>query len=140
MVRVKDLEQSLDFYCTKLGLVEVTRRDDEKGRYTNVFLRAPKDEVDMENHRAPLLELTYNWDAEQYTGGRNFGHLAYSLENIYDYCAQLQKAGITILRPPREGKMAFIKSPDGISIELLQEGPPLKQQEPWVSMQNTGTW
>ncbi len=140
MVRVRNLTEALDFYCRTLGLVEVTRRDDEKGRYTNVFLRAPGDIVDMKKFRAPLLELTHNWDEEKYTGGRNFGHLAYAVDNIYDYCTRLQNDGITILRPPREGKMAFIKSPDGISIELLQEGPPLLPQEPWLSMPSTGTW
>ncbi len=145
MVRVKNLEEALDFYCNKLGLIEVSRREDEKGRYTNVFLRAPGDEVDMDAHRAPLLELTYNWPSEtgaveSYTGGRNFGHLAYAVPNIYDYCTRLQNEGITILRPPREGKMAFVKSPDGISIELLQEGSPLPISEPWSSMPNVGAW
>ncbi len=140
MVRVTNLDESLDFYCNKLGLVEVARRDDEKGKYTNIFLKAPGDTVNMDTHRAPLLELTYNWDTENYTGGRNFGHLAYSVPNIHEYCAHLETLGITILRPPREGKMAFIKSPDGISIELLQDGPPLTPAEPWISMPNTGSW
>jgi len=140
MVRVTDLEKALSFYGEILGLVEVARRDDEKGRYTNVFLRAPGDEVDMNGKRAPLLELTYNWDTEEYGGGRNFGHLAYAVENIYEYCERRQKAGIMINRPPRDGRMAFIRSPEGISIELLQIGSPLPIQEPWVSMGNTGTW
>lgn len=144
MVRVKNLEEGLDFYCTKLGLVEFSRREDEKGKYTNVFLRAPGD-APTENHKAPLLELTYNWPdengkTEDYTGGRNFGHLCYAVDNIYDYCTQLQQKGITINRPPKDGRMAFIKSPDGISIELLQIGEALPLQEPWLSMSNTGTW
>ena len=140
MVRVKDLDVALEFYCTKLGLVEVSRRADEKGRYTNVFLKAPGDDVDPSGKRAPLLELTYNWDPEELAGGRNFGHLAYAVDDIYEYCARLQSLGITILRPPKEGKMAFIRSPDGISIELLQIGDALPVQEPWKSMSNTGMW
>lgn len=144
MVRVSDLEAGLDFYCTKLGLVEFSRREDEKGRYTNVFLRAPGDSP-TNDHKAPLLELTYNWPKEDgtteiYTGGRNFGHLCYAVENIYEYCARLQSLGVTINRPPRDGRMAFIKSPDGISIELLQIGESLPPTEPWLSMPNTGTW
>ncbi len=138
MVRVENLERAMEFYCGKLGLVEVNRREDEKGRYTNVFLRAPGDDVTA--RRAPLLELTYNWDAEQYTGGRNFGHLAYAVENIYDYCAELMKKGVIINRPPRDGRMAFIRSPEGISIELLQIGDALPPQEPWLSMPNAGSW
>ena len=146
MVRVESLEQALDFYCGKLGLVEMNRREDEKGRYTNVFLKASGDDVDMKGKRAPLLELTYNWparadgDAEKYTGGRNFGHLAYGVENIYEYCKHLMGQGVVINRPPRDGRMAFIKSPDGISIELLQIGDALPIQEPWASMSSTGTW
>lgn len=140
MVRVESLERALDFYCGKLGLVEVSRRDNEKGKYTNVFLKAPGDDVDMEKRKAPLLELTHNWDAEKYTGGRNFGHLAYAVENIYDYCDRLMKLGVVINRPPRDGRMAFIKSPDGISIELLQIGDALPPQEPWQSMPNVGSW
>ncbi|MBV9159516.1 MAG: VOC family protein [Candidatus Kaiserbacteria bacterium] len=140
MIRVKDLDAALDFYCRKLGLEEVSRREDEKGRYTNVFLKAPGDDVDMKGKRAPLLEITYNWDPEEYTGGRNFGHLAYAVDNIYDYCERLMKEGITINRPPRDGRMAFIRSPEGISIELLQIGDALPIQEPWQSMPNTGTW
>lgn len=140
MVRVGDLRKALDFYVGKLGLEEVSRREDEKGKYTLVFLKAPGDEVNMQGRKAPLLELTYNWDEQEYAGGRNFGHLAYEVENIYEYCDRLQKAGIVIHRPPRDGKMAFIKSPDGISIELLQMGAPLPIEEPWNSMPSTGTW
>ncbi len=149
MVRVKNLEESLDFYCNKLGLIEVSRRDDEKGKYTNVFLRAPDDNVGeaprdmkmgMSTYIRPVLEITYNWEPEEYTGGRNFGHLAYAVDNIYEYCTALQQKGVVINRPPRDGKMAFIKSPDGISIELLQNGDPLPIEEPWKSMPNTGTW
>jgi lactoylglutathione lyase len=135
MVRVENIEDSLDFYCNKLGLKEIRRRDDEKGRYTLIFLGA-----ENSDERHALLELTYNWDPEKYTGGRNFGHLAYSVKNIYETCDNLMKKGVTINRPPRDGNMAFIKSPDGISIELLQEGEALPIQEPWQSMVNTGTW
>ncbi len=140
MVRVKDLDQSLDFYCNKFGLKEVRRMDSEAGRYTLVFLAAPDDEAAAASAKAPLLELTYNWDPEDYTGGRNFGHLAYEVDDIYATCAALQAAGVTINRPPRDGRMAFIKSPDGISIELLQKGDALPAEEPWRSMENTGTW
>ncbi len=145
MIRVENLERALDFYVGKLGLVEMHRHDNEKGRYTNVFLRAPDDDVDMQGRKAPLLEMTYNWparpgDAEKYTGGRNFGHLAYAVENMYGYCKALQEKGVVINRPPRDGRMAFIKSPDGISIELLQIGDALPPTEPWKSMQNTGEW
>lgn len=144
MVRVKNLDEAVKFYCDTLGLIEFSRRDDENGKYTNVFLRAPGDSP-SEGHKAPLLELTYNWPdekgkTEDYTGGRNFGHLCYAVDNIYDYCAELQAQGITINRPPRDGRMAFIKSPDGISIELLQIGDALPQEEPWQSMPNTGQW
>jgi lactoylglutathione lyase len=135
MVRVENIEDSLDFYCNKLGLKEIRRRDDEKGKYTLIFLGA-----ENSDERHVLLELTYNWDAEKYTGGRNFGHLAYSVKNIYETCDNLMKKGVTINRPPRDGNMAFIKSPDGISIELLQEGDALPIQEPWQSMENSGTW
>ena len=135
MVRVENIEDSLDFYCNKLGLKEIRRRDDEKGKYTLVFLGA-----ENSDERHALLELTYNWDPENYTGGRNFGHLAYSVKNIYETCDNLMKKGVTINRPPRDGNMAFIKSPDGISIELLQEGEALPIQEPWQSMENIGTW
>ena len=140
MVRVKDLEQSLDFYCKKLGMIEVRRTESEKGRYTNLFLAAPKDKTNAEASKSPVLELTHNWDPEDYTGGRNFGHLAFEVENIYDLCQSLQEAGVTINRPPRDGYMAFIRSPDGISIELLQEGGAKEAEEPWQSMENTGSW
>ena len=140
MVRVTDLDASLDFYCTKFGLTEVRRIDNEKGRFTLVFLAAPGDEAQARATRAPLLELTYNWDAEAYTGGRNFGHLAYRVDHIYQICQRLMDAGITINRPPRDGHMAFVRSPDGISIELLQKGESLPPQEPWLSMPNTGAW
>jgi lactoylglutathione lyase len=140
MVRVTDLDASLDFYCTKFGLTEVRRIDNEKGRFTLVFLAAPGDEAQARATRAPLLELTYNWDPEAYTGGRNFGHLAYRVDHIYQICQRLMDAGITINRPPRDGHMAFVRSPDGISIELLQKGESLPPQEPWLSMPNTGVW
>ena len=133
MIRVSNLDQSLDFFVTKLGFVEQRRFVNEKGRYTLVFVACP------ESADAPV-ELTFNWDAEVYTGGRNFGHLAIEVDNIYDYCAKLRKAGITINRPPREGRMAFIKTPDGISIEVLQKGDALPLAEPWTSMANTGAW
>ena len=140
MVRVKDLDESLNFYCEKLGLVETRRYDSEKGRFTLVFLAAPQDLERAKEDKAPLVELTYNWDPEEYTGGRNFGHLAYRVENIYETCQKLHDAGVTINRPPRDGHMAFIRSPDGISIELLQKGDSLEPIEPWKSMENTGTW
>ena len=140
MVRVRNLEQSLDFYCNKLGLQEVRRREDEKGRYTLVFLSAPEDRDRAESERTPLVELTYNWDPEVYTGGRNFGHLAYEVDDIYALCDRLMKAGVTINRPPRDGRMAFVRSPDNISIEILQSGDALPPKEPWASMPNTGTW
>ncbi len=140
MVRVKDLDQSLDFYCKKLGLVEVNRMESEKGRFTLVFLAAPDDVEAAKEKKAPLVELTYNWDTEDYKGGRNFGHLAYRVPNIYETCQKLMDGGVVINRPPRDGHMAFVRSPDGISIELLQEGEHLSPQEPWASMQNTGSW
>jgi lactoylglutathione lyase len=140
MVRVKDIEEALDFYVRKLGLKEVRRLENEQGRYTLIFLAAPEDEQSGINEKAPLVELTYNWDTEDYKGGRNFGHLAYEVDDIYDTCKRLMDAGVTINRPPRDGNMAFIKSPDGISIELLQKGPALEKAEPWASMANTGTW
>lgn len=140
MVRVKDLDESLDFYCNKLGLVEFSRKDSEKGRYTLVFLAASDDLEQATIERAPLVELTYNWDTEDYTGGRNFGHLAYRVDNIYELCQQLMTQGVTINRPPRDGHMAFIRSPDGISIELLQKGDSLEPCEPWTSMENVGSW
>ena len=140
MVRVGDLDQSLDFYCNLLGLVETRRREDEKGRYTLVFLAAPGDAEKAAEAKSPLLELTYNWDAEDYTGGRNFGHLAYRVDDIYGLCQRLLDGGVTINRPPRDGHMAFVRSPDGISIELLQKGEPLAPAEPWKSMPNSGQW
>jgi len=140
MVRVSDLEQALDFYCAKLGLVEQRRMESEKGRFTLVFLGAPGDEVATSSRASPLLELTWNWDPEAYTGGRNFGHLAYEVEDIYALCRRLMDAGVTINRPPRDGHMAFVRSPDGISIELLQQGGALPPEEPWASMGNTGSW
>lgn len=140
MIRITDLEQSLDFFCNKLGLVETRRYENEKGRFTLVFLAAPDDLEKAEETKAPLLELTYNWDPQTYSHGRNFGHLAYRVDNIYNFCERLQQQGVTINRPPRDGHMAFIRSPDNISIELLQKGDPLPPQEPWVSMENTGEW
>ena len=139
MVRVTDVDQSLDFYVKKLGMREVRRHTNEAGRYTLIFLAAPEDENGPKSD-APLLELTYNWDPEKYGEGRNFGHLAFEVDNIYDLCDKLQKNGVTINRPPRDGNMAFIRSPDNISIELLQKGNPLPPAEPWKSMQNTGKW
>ena len=135
MVRVENIEDSLDFYCNKLGLKETRRIENEKGKFTLIFLGA-----ENSDGRHALLELTYNWDPEKYTGGRNFGHLAYSVKNIYETCDNLMKKGVTINRPPRDGHMAFIKSPDGISIELLQEDEALPIEEPWQSMENIGTW
>ena len=140
MVRVTNVEESLDFYCNKLGLKQVRRVDNEKGRFSLIFLAAPEDEAAATQSRAPLVELTHNWDPEAYTGGRNFGHLAYQVDNIYETCDRLMKAGVTINRPPREGRMAFVRSPDNISIELLQKGDALPVQEPWASMPNTGVW
>ncbi|MEO0438242.1 MAG: VOC family protein [Pseudomonadota bacterium] len=130
----------MDFYCKKLGLIEVNRFDSEQGRFTLVFLSARDDQDLAAERSAPLLELTYNWDPEEYEGGRNFGHLAFRVDDIYDSCQQLQEAGVTINRPPRDGRMAFIRSPDGISIELLQKGSALPTQEPWSTMENTGSW
>ena len=140
MVRVSDLDQSLDFYCGKLGLVEMSRMVSEQGRFTLVYLAAPGDREEASATKRPLVELTYNWDPEVYTGGRNFGHLAFAVDDIYATCEKLQKAGVTINRPPRDGYMAFIRSPDNISIELLQKGERKPQQEPWTSMPNTGVW
>ena len=140
MVRVTDLDASLDFYCGKLGMREVRRTENEAGRYTLVFLAAPEDAERAAAERAPLVELTYNWDPEVYGAGRNFGHLAYEVEDIYGLCRRLMDAGVVINRPPRDGRMAFIRSPDNISIELLQKGDALPKQEPWASMPNTGTW
>ncbi|MBA4795359.1 MAG: VOC family protein [Phenylobacterium sp.] len=140
MVRVRDLDESLAFYCDKLGLKEVSRMENEAGRFTLVFLCAPGDEAAAKEKRAPTVELTYNWDPEDYQGGRNFGHLAYAVDDIYAACQRLMDGGVTINRPPRDGRMAFVRSPDGISVELLQAGPALAPAEPWASMANTGTW
>jgi lactoylglutathione lyase len=140
MVRVKDLGESLKFYVDLLGLTEIRRIENEKGRFTLVFLAARDDIAAAKENKAPCLELTYNWDTEDYTGGRNFGHLAYEVDNIYDFCAHLQQNGIVINRPPRDGHMAFVRSPDGISFEILQKGESLAPAEPWISMQNTGSW
>ncbi|PPD16528.1 MAG: lactoylglutathione lyase [Methylobacterium sp.] len=140
MIRIRNIEESLKFFCDGLGLVETRRIENEKGRFTLIFLAAPGDVEHARTHRSKELELTFNWDDEEYKGGRNFGHVAYRVDNIYDTCAHLQKQGITILRPPREGRMAFVKSPDGISVELLQKGDSLPVAEPWASMPNTGSW
>lgn len=145
MVRVTDLDQSLDFYCNKLGLIETNRYENESGRFTLVFLAAPGDQPTAGENKSPLLELTYNWPAEAgstetYTEGRNFGHLAFRVENIYETCQTLMDAGVTINRPPRDGHMAFVRSPDNISIELLQSGDNLPTKEPWTSMENIGEW
>ena len=140
MVRVTDLDASLHFYCDLLGLSEVRRMENEAGRYTLIFLAAPRDAERSAAERAPEVELTFNWDPETYDGGRNFGPLAYKFDDIYAACARLQAGGVTINRPPRDGRMAFVRSPDGISIELLQEGEPLAPVEPWTSMPNVGSW
>ena len=140
MIRVGNLEQSLDFYCNSLGLVETRRYENEQGRFTLVFLAAKDDADRAEVEKSPLIELTYNWDESEYDSGRNFGHLAFRVANIYSICEQLEAKGVTINRPPRDGHMAFVKSPDGISIELLQAGDPLPPEEPWVSRENTGSW
>jgi lactoylglutathione lyase len=140
MVRVHDLERSLHFYCDLLGLEEVYRKDNEKGRFTLVFLAAPDDVERAKETKSPMLELTYNWEPETYSGGRNFGHLAFRVENIYELCQKLKDNGVIINRPPRDGHMAFVRSPDNISIELLQEGEHLPPEEPWASMENIGTW
>jgi lactoylglutathione lyase len=140
MVRVADLDASLHFWTTQLGLQEVRRMENEKGRFTLVFLAAPQDLERSAAERSPEVELTWNWDPETYTGGRNFGHLAYRVDDIYATCRHLMDSGVIINRPPRDGNMAFVRSPDGISIELLQEGPALAPAEPWVSMPNVGVW
>jgi lactoylglutathione lyase len=140
MVRARDLDETLNFYCDKLGLVEVNRYDSEAGRFTLVFLAAPDDVEQARAGQSPLLEITWNWDPESYDSGRNFGHLAYRVENIYALCQSLMDKGVAINRPPRDGHMAFIRSPDGISIELLQAGESLPPEEPWASMENTGNW
>jgi lactoylglutathione lyase len=140
MVRVHDLDESLDFYCNKLGLLEGSRMESESGRFTLVYLHAPQDAKQARATQAPLIELTYNWEPEVYDGGRNFGHLAFEVDNIYETCQKLMEAGVVINRPPRDGRMAFVRSPDKISIEFLQKGHSLPPQEPWLSMANTGTW
>ncbi|MEL6922117.1 MAG: VOC family protein [Pseudomonadota bacterium] len=140
MVRVSDVEASLDFYVNKLGMEEIRRNESEKGRYTLIFLAAPEDREAALANKAPMVELTYNWDPEEYSGGRNFGHLAYVVDDIYELCQRLLDAGVTINRPPRDGHMAFVRSPDGVSIELLQKGDSLPAKEPWASMENTGSW
>ncbi len=140
MIRVGDLNASLDFFCNKLGLVETRRYDNEQGRFTLVFLAAPQDLNQAKEQSAPVIELTHNWDENEYSGGRNFGHLAYRVDDIYATCQDLMDNGVTINRPPRDGYMAFIKSPDGISVELLQKGEKLDAQEPWASMENIGEW
>jgi lactoylglutathione lyase len=140
MVRVTDIAASLEFYCDALGMKEIRRLENEKGRFTLVFLAAPGDEARALEEKAPMLELTYNWDVEDYGSARNFGHLAFAVDDIYATCAKLQAAGVTINRPPRDGHMAFVRSPDLVSIELLQKGDALPKREPWASMPNTGTW
>lgn len=140
MVRISDIEESLNFYCKALGLVEIRRYESEQGRYTLIFLAAPKDVERARANQAPMLELTYNWDSEEYGSARNFGHIAFRVDNIYETCRRLQEHGVTINRPPRDGRMAFVRSPDNISIELLQAGDPLPVEEPWASRPNVGTW
>ena len=140
MIRASDLDKTLEFFVRHLGLVEVRRYDSEQGRFTLVFLAASGDAGRADATQSPLVEITYNWDPEDYDGGRNFGHLAYQVDDIYDTCQKLRESGVVINRPPRDGRMAFVKSPDGISIELLQDGEALPAQEPWASMKNTGTW
>jgi lactoylglutathione lyase len=140
MVRVSNLDETLNFFCNLLGMVETRRSESEAGRYTNIFLAASADADAARATKAPVVELTYNWDPEDYDGGRNFGHLAFQVDNIYQTCQKLMDAGVTINRPPRDGYMAFIRTPDNISIELLQNGDALPAQEPWTSMENTGKW
>ena len=140
MIRVTDVDRSLDFFCDKLGMKEVRRHESEQGRFTLIFLAASEDEAAGRDSKAPLVELTWNWDPEEYKGGRNFGHLAYEVDDIYATCQRLMDKGVTINRPPRDGFMAFVKSPDGISIELLQKGEAKPKAEPWASMANTGSW
>jgi lactoylglutathione lyase len=140
MIRIGNPETALDFFCGKLGLIETRRYENEHGRFTLIFLAAPGDFERAQAEKAPLLELTWNWDEDSYTGGRNFGHLAYRVDDIYETCRRLMEKGVTLNRPPRDGYMAFIRSPDGISIELLQKGERLPPQEPWISMQNIGDW
>ena len=140
MVRISDIDKSLDFYCNKLGLKVIRRVENDKGRFTLIFLAAPEDETRAHAEKAPMLELTYNWDSENYGSARNFGHLAFVVDDIYAVCERLHKAGVTINRPPRDGYMAFVRSPDLVSIELLQKGNALPPKEPWTSMPNTGSW
>lgn len=140
MIRITDIDQSLDFYCNKLGLKEVHRYENKGGRFTLLFLSAPDDLEQAEQTQAPMIELTYNWDLEEYPEGRNFGHLAYRVKDIYALCQRLMDRGVTVNRPPRDGRMAFVRSPDGISIELLQSGKALESTEPWASMPNVGHW
>ncbi|MCK8068625.1 VOC family protein [Cobetia sp. 1CM21F] len=140
MLCIRDVDASLHFFRDLLGMVEISRKDSEKGRFTLIFLAAPQDAERAREMQAPMLELTHNWDPEEYEGGRNFGHLAYRVEDIYATCQHLMDNGVTINRPPRDGHMAFVKSPDGISLELLQAGDALAPQEPWASMSNTGSW
>ncbi|MEQ1709396.1 MAG: VOC family protein [Terricaulis sp.] len=140
MIRVGNLDTALDFFCAKLGLVEMYRVDNEAGKFTLVFLAAPDDVELARERKAPLVELTHNWDEAEYGGGRNFGHLAYRVDDIYAACQRLMDGGVVINRPPRDGRMAFVRSPDGISIELLQDGNALAPAEPWMSMPNTGVW
>lgn len=140
MIRITDIDQSLDFFCDKLGMVEVRRHESQAGRFTLIFLAASEDEASGRDSKAPLVELTYNWDPEEYKGGRNFGHLAYEVDDIYATCQRLTDKGVVINRPPRDGYMAFIKTPDNISIELLQKGDALPKAEPWASMANIGIW
>ena len=140
MARINNIDESINFYCHKLGLIEMRRVDSQAGRFTLIFLAAPDDVEQAKQNKAPMLELTYNWETAEYNEGRNFGHLAYQVNNIYEYCQRLMECGVVINRPPRDGRMAFIRSPDNISIELLQAGDPLPPQEPWSSMPNTGHW
>ncbi|TPW29715.1 lactoylglutathione lyase [Martelella alba] len=140
MVRITDIDASLHFYCELLGLKEVRRIENEKGRYTLIFLAAPADMEDADGDRVPKIELTYNWDPEEYGGGRNFGHLAFGTKDIHALCQKLSDSGVIINRPPRDGHMAFVRSPDGISIELIQKGGDLEPKEPWISMGNSGSW
>ena len=140
MIRVGNLDAALDFFCAKLGLVEISRIDNDKGRFSLIFLAAPEDVEMARERKAPMVELTHNWDEQDYGGGRNFGHLAYRVKDIYAACQKLMDGGVVINRPPRDGHMAFVRSPDGISIELLQEGAALPPAEPWASMPNTGAW
>ena len=140
MLRISNVEESLEFFCKHLGLVQISRKDYENGRFSLIFLAAPDDEDQVKENRQMELELTYNWDPEEYTGGRNFGHLAYQVDNIYETCQRLMDGGVTINYPPRDGRMAFVRSPDNISIELLQKGDALPPAEPWTSMENMGTW